>query len=288
MRGPMVSQVVSQLLRLTNWGELDHLLLDMPPGTGDIQITLGQTVPITGAVIVTTPQKLAVVDVTKGLDMFAALKVPTLAVVLNMAHFDAPDTGKRYYPFGEGGLDRVRAVMERYGVPSDRLFTLPIDPALSTAGDAGVPEVVAHPSSPSSLIYKQLASAVATDVETRIMAARIAALQSSTSTAAGSAPSGAVTVRFDPSRGLVIRSISDTGASEAALNPATVRRACRCAACVDEFSGEQRLKPESVPDTVIPRDISEMGNYGTAITWSDGHTSSIYTHDQLLQLANAS
>jgi Mrp family chromosome partitioning ATPase/DUF971 family protein len=278
MRGPMVSQVVGQLLRLTEWGEQDHLVLDMPPGTGDVQLTLGQTVPITGAVIVTTPQKLAVVDVLKGLDMFAALKVPTLAVVLNMAHYDAPDTGKRYYPFGTGGLDRVRAVMERHGVSPERLFTFPLDAALSEAGDKGVPEVLANSKSPISRIYDELAKCVAADVERRVLGARVQA--------AGLGGTR-VTARFDPARGIVLRLISESGAREVTLSPARVRRACKCAACVDEMTNEQRLKPESVPETVVPKTMTETGNYGVAVTWSDGHASSIYTYAQLAEMGAA-
>jgi Mrp family chromosome partitioning ATPase/DUF971 family protein len=297
MRGPMASQVVGQLLRLTEWGPLDHLVLDMPPGTGDIQITLGQTAPIAGAVIVTTPQQLAVVDVVKGLDMFLALKVSPLAVVLNMAHFDAPDTGTRYFPFGTGGLDRVRDVMARYGIPASRLFTLPLTPSLSEAGDTGVPEVVARPDGALANVYKALAEAVATDVEARELAARRAAIASgggggggggSGGTGAGSAAAGAgraITVRFDPSRAaLLVRTVTEKGGREIALAPALVRRACRCAACVDEGTGAQRLRPETVPETVVPTRVTEAGNYGVAIVWSDGHTSSIYTHDQLLEL----
>ncbi|KAG6587946.1 Fe-S cluster assembly factor 101, chloroplastic, partial [Cucurbita argyrosperma subsp. sororia] len=100
MRGPMVSGVISQLLTTTEWGELDYLVIDMPPGTGDIQLTLCQVVPLTAAIIVTTPQKLAFIDVAKGVRMFSKLKVPCVAVVENMCHFDAD--GKRYYPFGRG------------------------------------------------------------------------------------------------------------------------------------------------------------------------------------------
>eukprot|EP00257_Ricinus_communis_P025078 XP_025012492.1 fe-S cluster assembly factor HCF101, chloroplastic [Ricinus communis] len=123
MRGPMVSGVIDQLLTTTEWGELDYLVIDMPPGTGDIQLTLCQVVPLTAAVIVTTPQKLAFIDVAKGVRMFSKLKVPCIAVVENMCHFDAD--GKRYYPFGRGSGSQV---VQQFGIP--HLFDLPIRPTV--------------------------------------------------------------------------------------------------------------------------------------------------------------
>ncbi|KAL0427070.1 UNVERIFIED_CONTAM: Fe-S cluster assembly factor, chloroplastic [Sesamum latifolium] len=139
MRGPMVSGVINQLLTTTEWGELDYLVIDMPPGTGDIQLTLCQVVPLTAAVIVTTPQKLAFIDVAKG--------VPCVAVVENMCHFDAD--GKRYYPFGRGSGSQV---VQEFGIP--HLFELPIRPTLSASGDSGVPEVVADPQGEVARAFK--------------------------------------------------------------------------------------------------------------------------------------
>ncbi|CAN1781241.1 Fe-S cluster assembly factor HCF101, chloroplastic [Linum perenne] len=124
MRGPMVSGVIDQLLTTTEWGELDYLIIDMPPGTGDIQLTLCQVVPLTAAVIVTTPQKLAFIDVAKGVRMFSKLKVPCVAVVENMCHFDGD--GKRFYPFGRGSGSEV---VKQFGIP--HLFDLPIRPSVS-------------------------------------------------------------------------------------------------------------------------------------------------------------
>ena len=280
MRGPMVSQVMQQLLGMTDWGDLDHLVVDMPPGTGDIHITLGQSVPISGAVIVSTPQKLAVVDVIKGLDLFNALKVPTLAVVLNMAHFDAPDTGKRYFPFGEGGLDRIYQVMDRYNIDRKRLFTLPIDSALSSAGDNGVPEVVSNPSSSTSAIYARLAVAVATGVDERLFSRQVAGEGSSSIATA-------VSVKYDSTnKKLILRLIDENGAREMRLDPARVRKSCRCAACVDELTGTQRLDVNSIKPDISVISMKEQGNYAVQIVWSDGHASGVFPYDQLQKLAD--
>ena len=279
MRGPMVSQVMQQLLGMTDWGDLDHLVVDMPPGTGDIHITLGQSVPISGAVIVSTPQKLAVVDVIKGLDLFNALKVPTLAVVLNMAHFDAPDTGKRYFPFGEGGLDRIYQVMDRYNIDRKRLFTLPIDSALSSAGDNGVPEVVSNPSSSTSAIYARLAVAVATGVDERLFSRQVAGEGSSSIATA-------ISVKYDSTnKKLILRLIDENGAREMRLDPARVRKSCRCAACVDELTGTQRLDVNSIKSDISVISMKEQGNYAVQIVWSDGHSSGVFPYDQLEKLA---
>jgi ATP-binding protein involved in chromosome partitioning len=241
-------------------------------------------VPISGAVIVSTPQKLAVVDVIKGLDLFNALKVPTLAVVLNMAHFDAPDTGKRYFPFGEGGLERIYQVMDRYNIDRKRLFTLPIDSALSSAGDNGVPEVVSNPSSSTSAIYARLAVAVATGVDERLFSRQVAGEGSSSSS---SSIASAVSVKYDStSKKLILRSIDENGAREMRLDPARVRKSCRCAACVDELTGTQRLDVNSIRPDISVISIKEQGNYAVQIVWSDGHASGIFTYDQLQKLAS--
>src|SRR5204862_229159 len=155
-RGPMVTQALEQLLKDTNWHDLDYLIVDMPPGTGDIQLTLSQKVPVTGAVIVTTPQDIALLDARKGLKMFEKVGIPILGIVENMAVYCCPNCGHVEHIFGEGGA--VRMITE-YGV--DLLGSLPLILSIREQADSGRPTVVAEPDSPISTIYREVARKVA-------------------------------------------------------------------------------------------------------------------------------
>jgi ATP-binding protein involved in chromosome partitioning len=156
-RGPMVHGVIRQFLQDVLWGELDYLILDMPPGTGDAALTLVQSAPIAGAVIVTTPQEVALIDARKGLKMFQRVNVPVLGIVENMAFFVPPDLpDHRYAIFGEGGGARAAAEL---GV--DLLVQVPIQPDVVQAGDEGKPTVVSQPRSPAAQAFRELAGTVA-------------------------------------------------------------------------------------------------------------------------------
>lgn len=154
-RGPMVQSALMQMLREVAWGELDVLVLDMPPGTGDAQLTIAQQVPLAGAVIVSTPQDLALIDARKGITMFRKVEVPLLGVIENMSYFIAPDTGARYDIFGHGG---AKAEAERIGVPF--LGEVPLTISIRELSDAGTPVVVAEPDGPQALIYREIAQGV--------------------------------------------------------------------------------------------------------------------------------
>jgi len=154
-RGPMVMSALTQMLREVEWGVLDVLVIDMPPGTGDAQLTIAQQVPLAGAVIVSTPQDLALIDARKGLNMFKRVDVPLLGIVENMSYFIAPDTGKRYDIFGHGG---ARTEAERLGVTF--LGEVPLEMGIRENSDAGTPVVVSDPAGPIAAVYRGIAAKV--------------------------------------------------------------------------------------------------------------------------------
>jgi ATP-binding protein involved in chromosome partitioning len=154
-RGPMVVSALTQMLREVEWGELDVLVVDMPPGTGDAQLTMAQQVPLAGAVIVSTPQDLALIDARKGLNMFRKVDVPVLGIVENMSYFIAPDTGKRYDIFGHGGAKREA---ERVGVTF--LGEVPLEMKIRQTSDEGAPVVASEPDGPHARIYRDIAAKV--------------------------------------------------------------------------------------------------------------------------------
>jgi len=155
LRGPMVTRYTQQFLRQVAWGNLDYLILDLPPGTGDIQLTIVQTVALSGAVIVTTPQEVALIDARKASAMFAKTNVPVLGIVENMSYFLCPGDGKRYDIFGTGGGARKAARLE---VPL--LGEVPIEPLVREAGDTGRPAVAAHPESAAAGVFESIAQKV--------------------------------------------------------------------------------------------------------------------------------
>mgnify|MGYP001365232500 FL=1 len=155
-RGPMATSALTQLFNDTAWGDLDYLLVDLPPGTGDIQLTLAQKIPVVGAVIVTTPQEIATLDARKALKMFEKVEIPVLGIVENMAVHVCSACGHAEHLFGQGG---GQAMAERYGVPL--LGSLPLELCIREQGDAGVPVVAAHPESLAARAYLDAAARLA-------------------------------------------------------------------------------------------------------------------------------
>lgn len=161
-RGPMIHSYLRQFLKDTQWGDLDYLIIDLPPGTGDASLSLAQSINLTGAVIVTTPQQVALSDVVRGVRMFEQLNVPVLGVIENMSYFVAPDTGKRYDIFGHGGGETMAQKME-----VDFLGEIPLEPNIRIGGDEGQPIVIREAESPAAQSIRDIAHKVAAAISRR-------------------------------------------------------------------------------------------------------------------------
>ena len=165
-RGPMVMSAITQMLRDVAWGTLDILVVDMPPGTGDAQLTLAQNVPLKGAIIISTPQDLSLIDARRGLAMFKKVNVPVLGIVENMSYFQCPDCGTRSDIFGHGG---ARQEAERLGVPF--LGEIPLHMSIRATSDSGTPVVESEPNGPYAALYRAIGSKVRDQLQGVIAAA---------------------------------------------------------------------------------------------------------------------
>lgn len=166
MRGPMAGRVVTQLVKGTDWGSLDVLVLDMPPGTGDVQLTLCQELPLTGAISVTTPSKLAVADARKGVEMFNSMGVPTLAIVENMSYFECEGGGK-HYPFGKNIKDSTESLEQQLGLSESNIFKFPISPHTNNSNETGSPLCLTRPD--EARLELETFRKLSTDVASKIL-----------------------------------------------------------------------------------------------------------------------
>ena len=258
LRGPIVSQIIHQLLTQTAWGDLDYLVIDMPPGTGDIQITLCQIIPLTASVIVTTPQHISFIDVVKGVNAFDSLKVPVIGVIENMSYFELPDKS-RSYPFSKGALKRLQ---DEFGF--ENCLEIPIHEDLSASSDKGVPLTHAKTRHPISKHYYAFSNALDKELE-KLKSGGI------------SLPN----VGYDNKKGILI---SYSESDQFHIPCKTLRLACTGAHTQDELTGEMKIRPEDIPSSIHPLSMNPVGNYALGVNWSDG-TSSLYPYERLRQLA---
>ncbi len=261
-RGPMASGILQQFLGDVSWGDLDYLLVDLPPGTGDIQLTLAQAVPLTGAVIVTTPQDVAGSITQKGLALFQQVKVPILGVIENMSGFVCSHCGKTTDIFLKGAGRRMASSLK-----VNFLGEVPLDPAIARQGDQGKPVVLALPDSPATKAFHAIAEA---------MAAEISCLNVNDEKTA--AP---VEIKADDPAEVRI-TFSDGKTLHYSHH--FLRMECPCAECVDEHSGKRILKPEFVPQDVKLVGAEHVGRYALRLQFSDGHDSGLYTYETLRRL----
>ena len=164
LRGPMVAKYISQFLGAVEWGELDYLIVDYPPGTGEVQLTMSQQAPITGALVVTTPQKIALIDVNRAIAMFNKTNVPVLGVVETMSYFQCTHSDEKHYIFGKGGGE---SMAQNNDIPF--FGGIPIDPLVVEGGDNGAPIVLSHPDSPVAEAFRNISGAVAASLATMHM-----------------------------------------------------------------------------------------------------------------------
>ena len=283
LRGPMVTKYLQMFITQVEWGELDVLLLDLPPGTGDTQLTLAQTFPLSGAVVVSTPQDVSLKIARRGLRMMEQVNVPILGVVENMSGFTCPSCGEVTHIFHKGGGEKIA---ESLGVPF--LGSVPLDPVMVDCGDEGRPLVVVAPDSPAAHAIGAVAAALAGEAGQGGGLARpfdwnIAEESGCPGPAApreGGDPLVPVRLAFG-AQGL---EIGWQDGAQQVLDPRDLRLACRCAACRDEMSGAAILDPAQVPLDVTPTRIWSVGNYAIGVAFSDGHSSGIYPFKALREM----
>jgi len=288
LRGPMVGKYLNMFIGTVQWGHLDCLLLDLPPGTGDTQLTLAQSYPLSGAIIVTTPQDVSLKIARRGLRMFETVHVPILGIIENMSTFTCPHCGRGTDVFRRGGGERISRELS---VPF--LGTIPLDPDIVESGDEGRPIVLEKSNSVAAMAY----FAIAKELAGRLQGLATAGLKPFAWTwdngegepawlESAIRPSGSRTTaigfrRRDP-RTL---SVLWEDGQRNHFDVRDLRLACRCAQCVEEMSGRPLLDPKSVRPDVTPRTITSVGNYAIQVNWSDGHSTGIYSFESLRAFA---
>lgn len=284
LRGPMVTKYLQMLVAQVDWGQLDYLILDLPPGTGDTQLTLAQSFRLSGVVIVTTPQDVSLKIARRGLRMFETVHVPILGIVENMSTFTCPHCGTDADVFGKGGGEQMSRDLD-----VAFLGAIPLDADIVTGGDGGRPIIIDKPHSAAALTYLRIADALNAELQ-GLTTAVLGSFSWTWDTDHGSpewldtrtrASGSPITpigfARRDP-RTLSV--LWEDGRRDD-LDVRDLRLACRCAACVEEMSGRPLLDPASIAPEVAPRSITSVGNYAITITWSDGHSTGIYAFDYL-------
>jgi len=288
LRGPMVGKYLKMFIGSVQWGQLDYLIIDFPPGTGDTQLTLAQSVPLSGAVIVTTPQDVSLKIARRGLRAFETLNVAILGIIENMSSFTCPHCGEKTDIFRRGGGERMSV-----DLGTQFLGAIPLDADIVTGGDEGRPIVADKPNSIPGRAYVAIATALASRLEALPTTALEAfawnwetnegapAWVESAVHAMGS-PTTPVGFRRRDARTLSV--LWEDGRCDD-FDVRDLRLACPCALCVEEMSGRPVLDPQSVLPDVAPHTISSAGNYAIIFRWNDGHSTGIYPATHLRALA---
>ncbi len=289
LRGPMVSKYLRMFILGAEWGKLDYLILDLPPGTGDTQLTLAQSFPLTGAIVVSTPQDVSLKIARRGIRMMQQVKVPILGIVENMSGFTCPSCSEVTHIFHQGGGVKMAASL---GVPF--LGAIPLDPAIVDCGDEGRPLVIAHPGAPAAAVYRDIAAILSGRVHGAVGIptpfdwhwADGTSMPKPSAQAAHGGGAAEVPIVLDRRDGRTLIVHWQDGHDQQ-IDVRDLRLACRCAACVDEMSGRAVLDPPTVPLNIVPTRIWSVGNYAIGVSFSDGHRSGIYTFGHLRSMLTA-
>ncbi len=257
-RGPMLHKMVQDLLGVVDWGELDYLFIDLPPGTGDVQLSICQSIPLAGAVVVSTPQDVAWNVAQKAIVMFDKLNTPVLGIVENMSRYACTHCGTEEEIFGSGG---ARRAAERLGIPF--LGEVPLMTAVRRTADEGTPLVLAEPGHPAAKAFTAVAQALVVRAD-----------------AAEKEKGKPLPVKFGPP-GQKELLVQWSDGKVTPLDARTLRLSCPCAACVDETTGQRTLRPESVPAEVHVVSVSQVGRYALHAAFSDGHDTGLFAYDKL-------
>lgn len=283
LRGPMVGKYLNMFVGGVEWGTLDYLLLDLPPGTGDVQLTLAQNMPLSGVLIVTTPQAVSLKIARRGLRMFEKVQVRTLGLIENMRTFTCPHCHETTDVFHRGGGE---AMSKELGVPF--LGALPLDADVVTCGDEGRPIVAAQPASMTATVYYDIASGLVNQLLGAEAILKPFRWQWDSNEGAPGWQQEAV--RPDGARTTPIGFMRQDSSTLSVLwedgqrqdfHVRDLRLACQCAQCVEEMSGRVLLDPAKVPADIRPRAIMSVGNYAIKFTWSDGHNTGIHSFEKL-------
>ena len=258
-RGPMLNKMIQDFLSLVDWGELDYLVVDLPPGTGDVQLSLCQSISVTGAVVVSTPQDVAWNIAQKAIVMFDKLNTPVIGIIENMSHYVCGHCGHTEEIFGKGG---AQSAAKRLEIPF--LGAVPLLKSIRATSDEGDPIVHRDPESAASKEFIKIAANLVKQIDLR-----------HTQGDKKTAP-----LQISPAGGSEITVLWNDGKAST-FKARDLRLLCPCAACVNEISGQRTLKPETVAPDVKALIIAPVGRYALQIQWSDGHNTGLYGFDYL-------
>lgn len=322
VRGPIVSSIVNQLILSTDWGELDYLIVDFPPGTGDIQLSLCQEVNFTGAIIVTTPQKLSFIDVVKGIEMFDDMKIPIISVVENMSYFKCNNCDEEHRLFGKGYISMLKT---QFGIEDS--YELPLEKKISQCGDVGNPFSLTFDKREKIEYFKDINKYIVSTTDENGMSKINENYTNSFNVEVKKELHNNISNKTKTSNSKLTVDIAlnvfnkmaidldkklnsednkflenikqvpsvvyskesnsfniyeDKNKLIKSINSKYLRSKCICAACINEYTGENLINEKLIPANVYPKLIENRGNYAVSVVWSDGHKSSIYPYKRLL------